>query len=324
MDHGQLMQQPRKLLIILGPTACGKTGLSIEIAKRFRGEIISGDSMQVYRGMDIGTAKILPEEKQGIPHHLLDILDPRDAFSVADFRSLAESAIRQIEAAGNLPMVVGGTGLYIDSLLYPYNFAEDMVAQPELRQRLQTEYLSLGGEELHRRLAEQDPEAAAKIHPNDGHRLVRALEVLELTGEPISRRQLDKSRSSPYKAILVGLHMERELLYARIGQRVEQMLEQGLLEEVSRLLREGVPPEANSMQGIGYRQLVACLQGECSLEDAVELIKRDTRRFAKRQITWFKRHPEIAWFDVGHYREVGDLVDCVSAYVRDRLKEEWI
>jgi len=316
------MEQKQKLLIVLGPTACGKTGLSLALAKRFRGEIVSGDSMQVYRGMDIGTAKIMTDEMQGLPHHLIDIRDPREPFSVADFRALAESAISEISARGCLPMVVGGTGLYIDSLLYPYNFAEEMEASPELRQRLQEEYRSLGPEALHQRLALLDPAAAERIHPNDAHRLVRALEVLEITGEPISRHQQDKSRVSPYEAIIIGLCMERDLLYARIEQRVDQMIRQGLVHEVQRLLEAGVPPEANSMQGIGYRQTVGYLQGQYDLETAIDLIKRDTRRFAKRQITWFKRNPEIAWFDVGHYRVEGELPDRVSAYISGRLKEE--
>ena len=315
------MEEKQKLIIILGPTACGKTGLSLEIAKRFQGEIISGDSMQVYRGMDIGTAKISPEEMQGIPHHLIDILEPQQAFSVADFRSLAEDAIQKIAQRGRLPMVVGGTGLYIDSLLYPYNFAGDMEASPEIRQRLQEEYRQLGGLALHQRLADLDPASAQRIHPNDEHRLVRALEVLEITGEPLSQRQQDKSCTPAYQGILIGLNMEREQLYARIEQRVEQMLSQGLIDEVRSLLEQGIDPAANSMQGIGYRQTVGYLQGQYSLDEAVELIKRDTRRFAKRQITWFKRNKDICWFDVGHYREEGELLESVSEYIAAKLSK---
>lgn len=311
----------QKLLILLGPTACGKTALSIGLAQRFSGEIISGDSMQVYRGMDIGTAKIMPGEMQSVPHHLLDILDPSQAFSVADFRSLAEKKIREIAFRGKLPMVVGGTGLYIDSLLYPYNFAQDMEGDPTLRQSLQEEYLRLGGEAMHQRLAAQDPEAALRIHPNDAHRLVRALEVLALTGETISQRQQDRSRVQAYDAILVGLTMEREQLYRRIEQRVDLMFEAGLLAEVENLLAQGISPDANSMQGIGYRQTVGYLQGEYSLEEAKELIKRDTRRFAKRQQTWFKRNQDICWFDKGHYRGEGELLESVGAYVAEKLKE---
>ena len=316
------MEQHQSLIVLVGPTACGKTSLSIKIAQHFDAEIISGDSMQVYRGMDIGTAKITQLEQDGIPHHMIDILSPLESFNVADFRIRSESLMKEIHNRNHIPMVVGGTGLYIDALLYPYSFPEETGCCPEIRRRLQAEYQEKGGAVLHRRLSILDPESATRIHPNDAHRLIRALEVIEQTGQPLRpMRQGKAERSLRPKTAILGLTMDRNLLYQRIEQRVDQMLDNGLVNEVQGLLNQGIPPEANSMQGIGYRQIVAYLNGELKLDEAIDLVKRDTRRFAKRQMTWFKRNQEIHWFDVGHYRVEGKLLDDAIAYIAGRLKE---
>ena len=316
--------RPQPLLIILGPTATGKSDLALAVAEKLHSEMISGDSMQVYQGMDIGTAKTPEQERRGIPHHLLDIVTPQTAFSVADFRSLALKAIGDISNRGHLPLLVGGTGLYIDSLLYPYHFPENSGAEPGLRQRLQEDYRELGGETLHSRLAAVDPEAAARIHPHDSRRLIRAMEVFESSGQPISALQKVKKPIAGLRPLIAGLCLERQQLYQHIDQRVERMVSAGLIEEVENLLAAGVPREGVSMQGIGYRQIAAYLAGEMGREEAIALIKRDTRRFAKRQMTWFKRNPMIHWFDIGHYREEGSLEQAVCAWFAGQLEEECV
>jgi len=310
------------LLVILGPTATGKSDLALAVAERLHGEIISGDSMQVYRGMDIGTAKVPEQERRGIPHHLLDIWDPAVPFSVADFRELALAAIAAISARGRLPLLAGGTGLYIDSLLYPYNFAPAGAAQPELRRRLQEEYNELGGESLHARLKAVDPEAAERIHPHDARRLIRALEVQAGSGRAISDFQKEATPAPDLRPLIAGLRLERGQLYQRIDRRVEQMIAAGLIAEVQKLLEQGISRDAVSMQGIGYRQVAAYLAGERSREEAIELIKRDTRRFAKRQMTWFKRNDAIRWFDIDHYRGEGSLERAVCDWLAGQLEEE--
>lgn len=322
MDKHAGLGGGQPLLIILGPTACGKTALSLELASRLSAEIISADSMQVYRGLDIGTAKLPPEERRGIPHHLLDIRDPAERFSVADFRRLAGEKIGEIAARGHLPLVVGGTGLYINSLLYPYNFAFKTEADPDLRRQLQQQLAEQGGAALHRQLQAADPQAASRIHPNDSYRLLRALEVYRLTGRPISQLQAESGGKPDYRALVIGLRMEREVLYQRIEQRVDQMLAAGLVAETAAVLQRGLSRQAVAMQGLGYRQIGAYLAGEIDLEQAVYLIKRDTRRFAKRQMTWFKRNPEINWLDVDHYREEEELTRAAGILIADRLKEE--
>lgn len=309
------------LPVILGPTATGKSDLALELAMHFDAEIVSGDSMQVYRGMDIGTAKLPEAERRGIPHHMLDIIDPEQPFSVADFRELAAAAIRDIQGRGKLPLLTGGTGLYIDSLLYPYNFAPETAARPGLRRELQAEYQASGAEAMHQRLAGLDPEAAGRIHPNDAHRLIRALEVRISSGRSISDIQREKP-PSPFRPLLIGLTLPREQLNARIDQRVERMIEAGLFDEVQALLSRGVSRDAVSMQGIGYRQSAAYLCSELSREEAIEQIKRDTRRFAKRQMTWFKRNEDINWFEIDHYREEGSLAEAAGAWLAGKLEEE--
>ncbi|MCA0758543.1 tRNA (adenosine(37)-N6)-dimethylallyltransferase MiaA [Paenibacillus sp. N4] len=286
------------MLVLIGPTAVGKTRTSLDIAKTWNAEIISGDSMQVYRGMDIGTAKIMPEEREGIPHHLIDICDPEYAYSVADFQTGAAEAIGQIAGRGRLPFIVGGTGLYVESVCYRYRFAENGSDEP-FRREQELFAAEHGAEALHGRLGAVDPEAAQRLHPNDLRRVIRALEVYHLTGQTFSEQQAGQTKESPYELCIIGLTMDRAELYRRIEQRVDLMMEQGLVEEVQRLLARDLPPTAVAMQGLGYKEIANYLQGNCSLEAAVELLKRDTRRFAKRQLSWFRHMKDIHWIDMG-------------------------
>ena len=306
-----------KLLIILGPTACGKTALAVELAKKHNGEIISGDSMQVYRGLNIGTAKINPDEAQGIKHHLIDILEPDQAYTVADFQSAARELISGISARGRLPIIAGGTGLYISSLVSPYLFTEETAAVREVREGLQARLQEEGAEYMHGQLQAVDPNAAAKIHYNDHQRLLRALEVYLLSGEPISKLQ-QQSRTQhecSYALKMIGLTMGRAQLYAKIENRVDIMMKKGLVDEVKGLLEAGYSSDLNCMKGLGYEQIVGYLQGKYDLNEAVRLIKRDTRHFAKRQFTWFKRDERIQWFDVSDYVDTQTLANDVEEYL---------
>ncbi len=309
-----------KILILLGPTACGKTALSLELATRLDCEIISADSMQVYRGMDIGTAKIPYAERRGIPHHLLDVVEPEYPFSVADYRQAAAAAIDDICGRGRLPLVCGGTGLYIDSLAAPYNFSAAADSDHRIRERLNREFEEKGGAALHERLTSVDPAAAAKIHPHDSRRLIRALEVYEVAGRPISELQKEND-AVRYKTVMVGLTAPREILYQRIEQRVDEMMAAGLLQEVERLMAAGLSRDAVSMQGLGYKQIAAYLAGECDLPTAAAQIKTSTKRFAKRQFTWFKRNEHIKWFSIDQYLEEGELVNAVFTWVDHALEE---
>ena len=293
------MKQP--LIIIAGPTAVGKTALSVALAKRIGGEIVSADSMQVYRGMDIGTAKVTKEETCGVPHHLIDVLDPKDPFNVMTFRSMVKDAVRGISSRGNVPVLVGGTGFYIQSVLYDVQFEEDASSE-ELRKELEQEADVLGAEKMHERLRALDPDAAEAIHPNNIKRVVRALEYCLSTGRKISvHNREQRERTSPYSFLFYVLTMDRAALYQRIDLRVDQMMEQGLLAEVKRLRDEGVTSDMVSMQGLGYRQIFDYLEGIATLDEAVERIKRETRHFAKRQLTWFRREPDARWINVSEY-----------------------
>ena len=293
------MKQP--LIIIAVPTAVGKTALSVALAKRIGGEIVSADSMQVYRGMDIGTAKVTKEETCGVPHHLIDVLDPKDPFNVMTFRSMVKDAVRGIASRGNVPVLVGGTGFYIQSVLYDVQFEEDASSE-ELRKELEQEADVLGAEKMHERLRALDPDAAEAIHPNNIKRVVRALEYCLSTGRKISvHNREQRERTSPYSFLFYVLTMDRAALYQRIDLRVDQMMEQGLLAEVKRLRDEGVTSDMVSMQGLGYRQIFDYLEGIATLDEAVERIKRETRHFAKRQLTWFRREPDARWINVSEY-----------------------
>ncbi|WP_047154116.1 tRNA (adenosine(37)-N6)-dimethylallyltransferase MiaA [Aneurinibacillus tyrosinisolvens] len=288
--------EKENVLAIIGPTSVGKTALSLELAARFSGEIISGDSMQFYRGMDIGTAKASPEERAAIPHHLIDICDPDEEFTVADFQRRTAALISDMNSRQILPIIVGGTGLYIQSVLYGYRFSqagEDEAYRASLSSLAETD----GNEALHAKLSAVDPLTAARLHPNDVKRVIRALEIYHLTGKTMAEYQ-QRSEESPYNLLLLGLTMDRALLYERINTRVDQMIEAGLIEEVEGLLRKGYDASLRSMQALGYKEIIAYLQGLTTKEAAVELVKKRTRNFAKRQLTWFRAMKDIVWFDV--------------------------
>ncbi|MFC5531872.1 tRNA (adenosine(37)-N6)-dimethylallyltransferase MiaA [Cohnella yongneupensis] len=288
------------LLVLVGPTAIGKTALSLQLAKKYNAEIISGDSMQVYRRMDIGTAKLMPEQREGVPHHLIDICEPEHPFSVSEFQRRCTDAIEEITARGRLPMIVGGTGLYVESVCYGFEFREQ--GADEAYREEQREYAAThGNEALHAKLAAVDPASAAKLHANDVGRVVRALEVHRVTGKPLSEQQSQArgdDKQSPYRLCLIGLTMDRAVLYERIEQRIDEMLSAGLVEEVRGLLESGVPRDAVSMRGLGYKEIAAYLAGEMPYETAVDVLKRDTRHFAKRQLSWFRHMKSLEWVDL--------------------------
>ncbi len=284
------------VLVIAGPTASGKTRLAVEIARRHRGEVISADSMQIYRGMDIGTAKPTMEERRGVPHHLLDIVDPAEPFSVADYVALAHRTAAEIAARGNLPILCGGTGLYIDSFIGNLTFFPE-TGGGAARAALQERYRREGGEALHRALRAVDPETAEKVHPNNAVRLVRALEVFEETGVPLSEwGRRARQTPSPYAPLFLGLRFaDRAALYARIDARVDAMMAAGLETEARRLRERGAG--ATAAAAIGYKELFDFFDGECTREEAVERIQLHSRRYAKRQMTWFRRNDAIHWLE---------------------------
>ncbi|MFD1037903.1 tRNA (adenosine(37)-N6)-dimethylallyltransferase MiaA [Virgibacillus byunsanensis] len=284
------------VVAVVGPTGVGKTKLSIEIAKAFHGEVISGDSMQVYKGMDIGTAKVSKTEIHDIPHHMIDIKDPDEDFSVADFQFHVQKNISNILNNQHVPIIAGGSGLYIQAALFNYNFSNQKRDKAVTRQ---LEYIlkSEGAASLHRRLMKIDQVQAEKIHPNNHRRLIRALEVYETTGMTMSDYQKKQQQESSYNPILIGLDMDRELLYKRINQRVDEMLVSGLLDEVNRLFQQGYE-SCQSMHAIGYKEFIPYLKGECTLEESVELLKRNSRRYAKRQYTWFKNKMDVKWYSI--------------------------
>ena len=287
----------RPLIILAGPTAVGKTAASIQLAKSVGAEIISADSMQVYRQMDIGSAKIMPEEMDGVPHHLVDVLEPEEEFNVVRFQSLAKEAMEKIYAAGKIPLIVGGTGFYIQALLYDIDFTEND-GDDSFRKELEQTAEEMGSETLHRQLREVDPASAEQIHPHNKKRIIRALEFYHQTGQRISEHnETERQKESPYQYAYFVLTDDRAKLYERIDRRVDQMMEDGLLDEVRGLKERGVSRTSTAMQGLGYKELYAYLEGEMTLEEAVRIIKRDTRHFAKRQLTWFKRERDVAWAD---------------------------
>ncbi len=308
----------RKVLVILGPTATGKSHCAIELAKKYHGEIISGDSMLVYKDMNIGTAKPTAEELAAVPHHLVDILPPDANFSVVDFKERAAQLIDEIAARGHLPIIAGGTGLYIKALLedYAFNKAEE---DSELRKELTREAEKQGALALHARLREIAPAEAERIHPNNVRRVIRALESA-LQGEAVNQYC---AQAMPYKALVIGLTMERSALYARINKRVDLMLAAGLEQEVRALLTRGVKSDCQSMQSIGYRQLVWYLENNLPYDEAVEKLKQATRNFAKRQLTWYKKMPYIHWLELAaepdYARAVSDIAALIDA---DKFSDE--
>lgn len=304
------------LLCIVGPTAVGKTTISVETAVKMGGEIISGDSMQVYRYMDIGTAKPSLKERKGVPHHLVDILSPHEPFSAADFQREAFRLIPEIFSRNRLPILAGGTGLYLKAIVDQYNFGE-ISADWKLREKLREQANLLGNQYLYRRLKVVDPKSAEKIHPNDLKRIIRALEVFLTTGKQISSHgEIPLEKRFPLKPLIIGLTMNRSRLYERINLRVEQMMADGLEQEVRDLLKRGYSSQLVSMQGLGYRHMINFLKERYTKEEAVELLKRDTRRFAKRQLTLFKRNDKIVWIDLDRYAKE-EIVEKICFFGRN-------
>ena len=290
------MSQKKPLIILTGPTAVGKTALSIELAKAVNGEMISADSMQVYRMLDIGTAKIKPEEMEGIRHYLIDVLEPTEDFNVFRFQQMAKAALEEIYAKGKIPIVVGGTGFYIQALLYDITFEE--TEESPYRKKLEQYAKINGAHALHEQLKDIDPVSYQEIHENNVKRVIRALEFYHDTGYPISTHNaLEREKESPYNFSYFVLNDDRQKLYNRIEYRIDQMLEDGLVKEVQSALAYGCTKEMVSMQGLGYKEIIPYLEGNCSLEDAVYILKRDTRHFAKRQLTWFRRERDVIWVD---------------------------
>lgn len=314
------MQRNRRPLVVLtGPTAVGKTSLSINLAKRIGGEIISADSMQVYRGMDIGTAKITEEEKQGVPHFLIDEFDPEEEFHVVLFQQRAKKYIREIYDRGHIPILVGGTGFYIQAVLNDIDFSETE-SDSSLRQELEALAAERGAEWLHQELQKVDPISAEQIHANNVKRVIRALEYYRQTGEPISvHNARERERQSPYDFCYFVLNQERAVLYERINRRIDIMLEQGLVEEVKRLKEAGCSRELVSMQGLGYKEILAYLDGECTLDEALYLLKRDTRHFAKRQLTWFGREKDVTWIQKEDFADEEEILDFMIKEIEEKV-----
>lgn len=311
----------RPLIVLTGPTAVGKTALSIRLAKALDGEIISADSMQVYRGMDIGSAKVTKKEMDGVRHHLIDVLEPEEDFNVAAFQRMAKEALEEIYSRGKLPIVAGGTGFYIQALLYDIDFRDDTGEGP-IRKELEKLAVEKGAEYLHSLLQQADPQSADQIHPNNIKRVVRALEYFRQTGEPFSlHNQRERERCSPYHFLYYVICSDRKNLYERIDRRVDAMMADGLLGEVRALKKRGVKRGMTSMQGLGYKEILDYLDGTCSLEEAVYVLKRDTRHFAKRQITWFRREREVRWLKLEDFG--GDL-DRVLQKILEDCREEGI
>ncbi|MCI6061421.1 MAG: tRNA (adenosine(37)-N6)-dimethylallyltransferase MiaA [Dorea sp.] len=293
------MKKP--LVVLTGPTAVGKTKASIGLAKAIGGEIISADSMQIYRHMDIGSAKIMPEEMEGVPHYLIDELEPSEEFHVVRFQQMAKEAMKKIYSHGNIPIIVGGTGFYIQALLYDIDFTETR-EEDSYRRELEAYADSKGAAYLHDMLRRVDPKAAEEIHANNVKRVIRALEYYHQTGKRISEHnETERKKQSPYQFVYFVLNDDRKNLYQRIDMRVDQMIQQGLVAEVRHLREMGCTRDMVSMQGLGYKEILAYLDGECTLEEAVYIIKRDTRHFAKRQITWFKRERQVTWIEKDQY-----------------------
>ena len=311
----------KRLLVIAGPTASGKTALGIALAGRLNGEIVSADSMQVYRGMDIGTAKATPFERQQVPHHMLDLVDPGDSYSVSRYAEEAGEVCTRLLERGKLPIVVGGTGLYIDALLAGRRFAGTDEQDGSCREELARDYDRLGGEAMLARLAAVDPDRAEKLAPTDRRRIIRALEIYRLTGRTQTAHD-DESRTRPpaFQALYAVLRFEdRGKLYERIEQRVDRMCREGLFEETARLLESGVSPDSTCMQAIGYRQAAWALRGEMTRDEAIALIKQATRRYAKRQLTWFRRHDEAFWLPADRLatEEQADRIEKAFTEERD-------
>lgn len=303
----------KPLIILTGPTAAGKTALSIKLAKQINGAIISADSMQVYRHMDIGSAKVTPEEMDGVPHYLIDVLEPTEEFSVHTFKQMAETALQEIYARNMIPIVVGGTGFYIQALLYDIQFTEtdtDTACRSELEKLAEEK----GADWIHGQLKAVDPEAADQIHANNIKRVIRALEYFHQTGQKISEHNAqERQRSSPYNYVYFVLNRDRADLYRRIDLRVDKMLKAGLLDEVKALKEMGYTRDMVAMKGLGYKEILDCYSGEITLDEAIYRVKRDSRHFAKRQLTWFRRERDVTWVELDQRTEDEVLEELINA-----------
>lgn len=314
------MEKKDNLLILLGPTAIGKTDLSISLAKKLNGEIISCDSMQIYKYMDIGSAKVTEEEMDGVPHYLVDCIDPEEEFTVADFKREAKKHIRDINSRGKIPIVTGGTGLYINSLVYDLNFTQ-VAPNEEFRKELEDLARDKGNSVIYDKLRQIDPESIDKISEKDTKRIIRALEIYEMTGKTMSEQNENfRKENTDYNLSMIGLNMDRQKLYDRINLRVDLMLENGLLDEVKGLMEMGYTSDLVSMKGIGYKEVISYLNGEMEYDEFVSFLKQKTRNYAKRQLTWFRRDERIKWVNVDEYEERMDIVDDIINYFQNIFK----
>lgn len=306
------------LIILTGPTAVGKTDLSIKLSKSLNAEIISADSMQIYKYMDIGSAKVTKEEMDGVVHYMIDEVTPDVPFSVSEFQSRSEKYIEEINKKGKNVLITGGTGLYLNSLIYNMDFAKSN-ANNEIREKLEQELAENGIDYMHEKLRSLDEEAANRIHKNNTKRVIRAIEVC-MSGQKMNDFSKDLRYNEKYKPIIIVLNRDREVLYQRINKRVDIMLENGLLDEVKKLLEMGYTKDMISMQGIGYKEMIKYLDGEYTYDEAVEIIKRDSRRYAKRQLTWFKRYQDAKWFDLDKYQDVEILKEDIINHIEKLLE----
>ncbi len=310
----------KKLVVLAGPTAVGKTELSIHLAKAIGGEIISADSMQVYKYLDIGSAKIMPEEMQGVPHFLVDCLEPDVNFNVSMFQDMTKKAMSEIYARENIPIIVGGTGFYTQSVIYDIDFGKNEV-DPQIRAQIDAEASEKGAAFMHEKLKAVDPESADAIPAANVKRVCRALEYYASTGKKISdHNKEERQKTSPYDFSYFVLDLPRDVLYQRIEDRVDKMMSMGLLDEVKKCLALGCTREMNSMQGLGYKQLIRYIYGECSLEQAVEDIKKETRHFAKRQLTWFRRERNVIWINKNEFSSNSEIVEFMEGIIRNGNK----
>ncbi|WP_066496967.1 tRNA (adenosine(37)-N6)-dimethylallyltransferase MiaA [Abyssisolibacter fermentans] len=309
----------KPIIILVGPTAVGKTSISIDVAKKVNAEIISGDSMQIYKYMDIGTAKVKEDEKQGIKHYMIDEITPDEDFNVSKFKEKSEEYMNLILSKNKLPMIVGGTGLYINSLVYELDFSK-AICNNDLRKKYACEAEEKGNEFIHEKLAQIDPLSAQRIHINDTKRIIRALEIYHETGKPMSAYYKNfRKYNNNYNIAYFALNMDRKKLYDRINIRVDMMIKEGLIDEVKELLNKGYNKNSTALQGLGYKEIIAYLEGKYSLDEAIEILKRDTRRFAKRQLTWFRRDERINWVNVDDYISKKDIVDYIAYSINENL-----
>lgn len=316
--HTREVVTMRKIVVIAGPTAVGKTSFAIRVSELFNGEIVSCDSMQLYRFMDIGSAKPTPDEQQRARHHLIDMIDPRDEFSVAQYQKLAKDAINNILSRGKLPVISGGTGLYLNSLLYDMDFSP-LSGDREYRQKLEEEAETKGSTYLHDMLKMQDPDAAEQIHPNNTKKIIRALERLK-DGEGRIRRFTDvTNETEDYEPLLIGLTRDRALLYDRINRRVDQLVQQGLVDEVRRLMDMGLTKDDISMKGIGYKEIMEYLEGSIPFDDAVDNVKKNTRHYAKKQLTWFRRYDKMKWYDISDDAEEERALQDIERWLAKKI-----